>query len=92
VKNVNGWRRAVSPVVFHRRKDLKDYPQKTRSALEVEMEPWQQKIHDELREQLMSILPSGELLFAANSMAATMKIRQFMVCPKTYDESLGWGA
>ncbi|MEB3025810.1 DEAD/DEAH box helicase family protein, partial [Parvimonas sp. M13] len=49
VKNVNGWRRAVSPVVFHRRKDLKDYPQKTRSALEVEMEPWQQKIHDELR-------------------------------------------
>lgn len=92
VKNVDGWRRSVSPLIIHRRKDLKDYPEKTRSSLEVVMEPWQQKIHDELRSELMSFLPSGELLFAQNSMAAFMKIRQFMVCPKFFDRSLGWGA
>ena len=92
VRNVEGWRRTVGPYVFHRKKDLKFYPTKTRQALPVEMPAWQQKVHDELKKDLLTILPSGELLVAANVLSATHKIRQFMICPKFYDPSLGWGA
>lgn len=91
VKNVPGWRTTVSPYVFHRKKDLKDYPVKTRQALEVQAEPWQMKIHDALRKELMAFV-GDDLLIAPNTMAATMQIRKFMVCPKSTNEALGWGA
>lgn len=90
-KNIPGWRNTVSGYVFHRKKDLKDYPPKTRQALEVEMPTWQKKIHDDLQKELMAEV-GDNLIIAPNAMAATMKIRQFMVCPKFIDESLGWGA
>jgi hypothetical protein len=92
VKNREGWRNAIAPYVFHRKKDLRDYPPKSRAALPVEMEPWQQKIHDELKKNLLTILPHGALLLAPNTLAATTKIRQMMVCPKFIDPELGWGA
>lgn len=92
VKNVEGFRNAVAPYVFHRKKDLRDYPEKTRSALPVKMEPWQQKIHDELKKNLLTILPHGALLMAPNTLAATTKIRQLLTCPKYLDPSLGYGA
>jgi hypothetical protein len=91
-KNVPGWRRTIGNYVFHRKKDLKYYPKKTRQALAVEMPPWQKKVHDELKANLLTILPSGTLLVAASTLAATTKIRQFMICPKFIDPTLGWGA
>jgi hypothetical protein len=92
VKNIEGWRNTVAPHLFHRRKDLIDYPIKTRQALETEFEPWQKKIHDDLVRDLMAILPSGKFVVTANTLAAASKIRQFMVCPKVLDETLGYGA
>lgn len=92
VKNIEGWRRTIGAYCIHRKKDLKDYPLKTRQSLEVEMEPWQKKIHDQLRKQLLTVLDSGDLLIAPNVLAATIKIRQLMVCPKYLDPSLGYGA
>jgi hypothetical protein len=91
-KNVEGWRRCVGPYVFHRKKDLKHYPPKTRQALPVEMEPWQQKIHDDLKKNLLAELPNDALLVAPNVLSATTKIRQLMICPKFIDASLGYGA
>jgi hypothetical protein len=92
VKNVPKWRHAIAPYCFHRKKDLKDYPPKTRQALPVEMEPWQKKVHDDLKKDLIAILPSDAILIAPNTLAATHKIRQLMICPRFLDESLGWGA
>ena len=92
VKNVEGWRRTVGPYLFHRKKDLTYYPPKTRQALPVEMEPWQKKIHDDMKANLLAELPAGTLLVAPNVLSATHKIRQLMICPKFLDSSLGWGA
>lgn len=92
VKNIEGWRNTVSPYVFHRKKDLKDYPSKTRQALEVEMEPWQRKIHDDLKKNLLTILETGDLLLVKNTLEATVRIRQMMVCPRFLDPALGYGA
>lgn len=91
VKNIAQWRYDVAPFIFHRRKDIKDYPVKTRQALEVRMEPWQKKIHDSLRRELFAEL-GDSIILAPNSLAATMKIRQFMVCPRFFSPELGWGA
>lgn len=97
VKNIDAWRREISAHCFHRRKDLKDYPPKTRQTLNVEMEPWQKKIHDQLRNELWAIWKdemSGQekMILTPNTLAATMKIRQFLVCPKLLDEGFGYGA
>jgi hypothetical protein len=92
VRNRAEWRNHVAPNVFHRLKDLKDYPPKTRQALPVQMENWQKKIHDELKENLLTILPSDAILTAPNTLAATTKIRQLLICPKFLDPDLGWGA
>lgn len=97
VRNIEGWRQKVANACFHRKKDLKDYPPKTRQALRVEMLPWQKKIHDQLRNELWAIWKdeqSGQekMVITPNTLAATMKIRQFLTCPKVLDESLGYGA
>lgn len=97
VQNIEQWRWQVGHHTFHRRKDLKDYPPKTRQSLEVDMEPWQKKIHDQLRNELWAVWKdeqSGDdkMVITPNTLAATMKIRQFLVCPKLLDESFGWGA
>jgi SNF2 family DNA or RNA helicase len=92
VKNVEGWRNTIGPYVFHRKKNTKDYPQKTRQALEVEMEPWQRKIHDDLKKRLLTILESGDIVLVKNTLEATIKIRQLMICPKFIDPSLDWGS
>jgi hypothetical protein len=91
-KDVAKWRREVAPYIFHRRKDLKDYPPKTRQALEVRMEPWQKKAHDQLLKQLIMELPDGEYFASPNTLAATMRLRQFLVCPRVIDPAFGPGA
>lgn len=90
--NIAAWRKFVSTAVFHRRKDLKDYPPKTRQALEVEMEPWQKKIHDSLLKELFAELSDGDLFVASNKMVALIRLQQFMMCPKVLDPALGYGA
>ena len=90
--NISGWRKFVASNIFHRRKDLKDYPPKTRQALEVEMEPWQRKIHDSLRDELYAELGDGDLFVATNKMVALIRLQQFMMCPKVLDPSLPYGA
>lgn len=92
VKNIHTWRQAVSPYIFHRRKDTKDYPPKTRQALEVRMESWQKRVHDQLRKECFAILPDGEFFASPNVLAATHKLRQFLICPKVLDKTFGWGA
>lgn len=91
-KDIGRWRREVSGHIFHRRKDLKDYPPKTRQALEVRMEPWQKKIHDQLKKELIAELPDGEFFASPNVLAMTMKLRQFLVCPKILSPDFGYGA
>lgn len=86
------WRKTVASNIFHRRKDLKDYPPKTRQALEVRMEPWQKAAHDQLRDQLFMDLPDGELFASSTKIGALVKLRQFMVCPKFVSPDFGWGA
>ncbi len=91
-KNVPEWRKLVAPYIFHRRKDLKDYPPKSRQSLEVEMPAWQKKAHDSIMKELMAELPDGTLFASPHAAAATMKLRQFMVCPKVVSPEFDYGA
>lgn len=91
-KNVDSWRRAVAPYVFHRKKDPRDYPPKSRNFLEIDLEPWQRKLHDQLRNDLWAILKDGSILTARNPLDATYKARLGLICPKVLDNSYGYGA
>lgn len=95
VKNIEEWRKHTSSNIFHRLKDAKDYPLKTRLALEVRMSPETRKLHDQLQTELWANLDlqDGSKLFllSPNTLAATMKLRQLLVCPKILDERLGYG-
>lgn len=90
VRNIAAWRKAVSTAVVSRKKDLKDYPPKTRQALPYEMPAWQKKVHDSLRKELIAEI-EGEFLITSNVLAATMALRRFMVCPKTLNKNWGYG-
>jgi hypothetical protein len=91
-QNVQKWRDVVRPYIFHRKKDSTNYPPKTRQHLEVRMEPWQKKAHDQLRNDLLTQLPDGQYYAASNTLEALTRIRQFMACPKFLSPSFGWGA
>jgi hypothetical protein len=56
------------------------------------MEPWQKKAHDQLLKQLIMELPDGEYFASPNTLAATMRLRQFLICPKVINETFGYGA
>lgn len=56
------------------------------------MEPWQKKAHDSIVKELMAELPDGAIFASPHAAAATMKLRQFMVCPKVISPSFGYGA
>ena len=92
VKHVPQYRAFISTDLIHRRKDLKDYPPKTRSSLDVEMEPWQKQAHDQLLKDYWLEHPDGEITLSPNVMASLIKIRQFLICPKTLSPSYGYGA
>lgn len=91
-RNIDAWRNAVAPYIFHRRKDPRDYPPKTRDFLEVDLEPWQKKIHDDLRKALWAFTGDGGMITAQNSLDALYRARLAMICPKALDESFGYGA
>ena len=91
-RNIDAWRNAVSPYIFHRKKDPRDYPPKNRHIIDIDLEPWQQKLHDSLRDSLWAFTKDGGLITAQNALDALIKIRMGMICPKYLDESFGWGA
>lgn len=90
-KAIEGWRNATAPYVFHRKKDPRDFPPKSRFILDLDLEPWQRKIHDQLREELWAHV-DGDFLIARNHLDALYRARVNLICPKALDESLGYGA
>lgn len=90
-RNVDAWRAAVAPYVFHRRKDPRDYPSKSRFILDFDLEPWQRKLHDDLRNELWAFTNDG-VITARNSLDALYRARLGLICPKALDPSFGVGA
>jgi hypothetical protein len=91
-KNIEQWRAATAPYVFHRKKDPRDYPPKSRFILDFELEPWQRKIHDDLRNELWAFTKEGEVITARNSLDALYRARLSLICPRALDPSFGVGA
>jgi hypothetical protein len=90
-KNVEQWRMATAPYVFHRQKDPRDYPPKSRFILDFELEPWQRKLHDQLRNELWAITDSG-IITARNTLDALYRARLGLICPRAIDSSFGIGS
>jgi hypothetical protein len=93
-KNIPQWQNAVAPwftsVKKHQvAKHLKD---KVRLPLEYELEPWQRKLYESLREDSLAELPDGDFIVRANELAALHAARMALVCPKALNEQLGVGA
>lgn len=92
VRNQEQWRKDIAPWMFFRRKDPSQYPPKMRSFLEVELEPWQRKLHDQLRQDLLAEAPNGDWVSAKTSLDSVYRARLALICPKALDESFGVGA
>lgn len=91
-RNVDGWRNAVAPYVYHRKKDPRDYPPKSRYLLDLELPDWQRRLHDSLREELWTVATGGNTITAKNSLDALYRARLGLICPKALDESYDYGA
>lgn len=91
---VQNFRQFVGQDYFHRTKAMvKDQlPPKNRNFLDVYMHDWQQRLHDELRDQLWTETPDGEFLFAKNTLAMIHQLRLALICPKALHPSYGYGA
>lgn len=93
-KNTAAWRKWVAPDIFHRTKAMvsDQLPPKNRNFQDVQMEPWQKKLHDELRDQLWTETPDGTFIFAKNTLASIYKLRLALICPQAIHPSYGVGA
>ncbi|MEE9601271.1 MAG: DEAD/DEAH box helicase [Thermoplasmata archaeon] len=75
-----------------------EMPPKTRQMLPTVMDSEQAGIYKALSEDLMVLISVGDdrggasLIAAPNKLAAMIKMRQLLVCPKILDPSLGYGA
>jgi SNF2 family DNA or RNA helicase len=67
-------------------------PQKSRNPLYVELDDDQYKVYKDLGADKFSWTETGRLILAGNSMEATIRFRQLLVCPKILDPTLSLGA
>lgn len=88
------WKQAVSPYLFHVTAEMvsKELPPINNYPLDIIMEPWQKKLHDDLRDRLYAETDEGEFIFAQNTLVKYHLIRTALICPKAIDESYGVGA
>lgn len=61
-----------------------------RSSFPVEMTPEQEKVYDELNEDMMSSI-NDRLVVTPTVLVKLLRLRQLLCCPKIIDESLGMG-
>jgi len=101
-RNVEGWRNWTASEVFHRKKDSRDYPPKSRFFMDLELPDWQRKLHDDIRSQLMAQVEQGEgingevtdfgsFVIARNTGDALYKARLALICPRALDPNLPVG-
>lgn len=83
------FRRYVGQDYFHRTKAMvaDQLPPKNRFFHDVHLPEWQQKLHDELNEQLWTETPDGNFLFAKNTLAKIFQLRLALICPTALHES-----
>jgi hypothetical protein len=86
-KNVDNWRVHTAGYIFHRIKDPRDYPPKSRFLMDIDLPDWQRKIHDTLREELWAFTKGGDIIAAKNHLDALYRARLALICPKALDPS-----
>lgn len=86
------WRNATAPYIFHRKKDPRDYPPKSRFIMDVDLPEWQRKLHDTLREELWAFTDTGSVITARNSLDALYRARLGLICPTCLDPGFAVGA
>ncbi len=66
-------------------------PEGRRMGFPVSMTAQQEKIYNDLTDDMLTILESGEIIVAPNVLTKIVRLRQLLCCPKILDESLGMG-
>ena len=66
-------------------------PEGRRMPLLAEMTPAQTKVYTELRDDMLSIMESGEIIVTPNVLTKIIRLRQLLCCPRILDEDLGMG-
>lgn len=91
-KNTEEFHHVIHDWVFRFHDIEGNIPQSVRKMIWIDRTPEQAKIYDELSENMLSMLDSGELLLSAVSISTFGKHRQLLTCPKMISDSLGYGA
>ncbi len=66
-------------------------PEGRRMPLLAEMTKPQEKVYNELKDDMLSILDTGGIIIASNVLTKIIRLRQLLCCPMIIDESLGMG-
>ena len=67
-------------------------PPNQRQFIRVTITPEQRKVYDELNDEMMVWLTSGELITTSTILSKLTRLRQLTVVPKIISDTLGWGA
>ena len=89
-QNMIELRELVAPYYLRRLKG-DDMPMLTRSIVPLEMDKEQRKLYLELCNDFIAQVDEG-LMVASTVLAARIRLRQLLVCPKLWNEDLGYGA
>lgn len=92
-RNMEQFHKLTGGFILRRKKKdvLSQLPPKNRIIECIDMTPEQEKLYHELSEDMIA-MTGNELVIASTSLAKLQKLRQLLVCPKTWDPKLGYGA
>ena len=66
-------------------------PEGLRVPIDAFMTPQQDRIYQDLTEDMIAILETGEMIVAPSPMGILLKLRQLLCCPRILDPDLGMG-
>lgn len=89
---VKQWQAAVADdLIYITAEMVSKMPPKQRDLLDVHMELWQRKLHNNLRDNLYAETEDGDFLFAENALTKIHKLRMALICPTALHPSYGVG-
>lgn len=91
-KNVEEFKQIVSPYLFRYHKRDGNVPASSRNIRWINLTAQQQKIYEDLANDMYTVLENGEIILSQLSTTTFVKHRQLMNCPKILNPSLGMGA
>lgn len=91
VRNAGTLRDLLARFTIRATREDQDLPPKIRQTLPIEMNKEETRIYDQLVKDMMAVV-GNTVVLSSTSIGNLLNLRQLLVCPKIFDDSLGVGS